>query len=110
MGYLTTFTIYNDDANEIAKDPKNFVDEIMGAISKGKVARIGSTAKVQKTRHSSDETIYVHSGNTVCEMNSYSDDTESLMRNSPEFFKDMLDVMESQVKQLKSKFKDINEG
>jgi len=42
--------------------------------------------------------------NTVCEMNAYSQDTETLMRENPEFFKDMLDHLRQEVRYLKKKF------
>lgn len=43
-------------------------------------------------------------GNTVCEMNAYSQDTEKIMRDNPEFFKDMLDHLRQEVGDLEKKF------
>jgi len=112
MGCLTTLTIYNDNFGEIEKDPKKFVEEIQKAICHQKVTTIGLgsvaiVAKVQKTRHSDNNTIYVHAGNTMCEMNTYSSETENLMLNNPLFFEEMLNEMEHHTRKLRDQFNRI---
>lgn len=110
MGYLTTFTVYNDDCDQIIKNPKEFAEEIYKTCCN---SNIGYRSNIfhgvvipQKTRHADDRTIYVHSGNTVCEMSSCSDATKELMKHSPIFFEEMLKLMERNVKELKQQFKD----
>lgn len=110
MGYLTTFTVYNDDCDQIIKNPKEFAEEIYMACCNH---NIGYRSNIfygaiipQKARHADDRTIYIHAGNTVCEMSSYSDTTKELMKYSPEFFEEMLNLMERNVKELKKQYKD----
>lgn len=105
MGYLTTFTVYNDYCEEINKNPKEFAEEIFAACCnpntnrKSRVFRGIVTA--QKSRHADENTIYVHAGNTVIEVNAHSKDTKNLMETSPEFFDKILSVLEYNAKELK---------
>ena len=116
MGYLTTLTIYNDGVHLITKNSKKLCEKIYSAAIGGrKRTTIGhenhaNLITVQKCRHADDHTIYVHMGNTLCEMNAYSDDTLETMKRNPEYFKDMLKEMEWQVKELKKKFKESQNG
>ena len=110
MGNLTTFTVYNDDCDQIAKHPKEFAEEIYIACYN---PNIGYRSNVfngvvipQKTRHADDKTIYVHAGNTVCEMSPYSDTTKEIMKHSPKFFEEMLKLMEQNIKELKLQMKE----
>ncbi len=66
--------------------------------------------KPMKPIHASGDAVFVQSGNTLCQMNTYSSETRDLMKNHPEFFKDMLDHMSEQVKELKKEFKEIENG
>ena len=114
MGYLTTITFRNDSAHELHEHPQ----EVSGMIYKAQMGvqldrgydtePIGNDSNpviIQKCRHADDHTIYVHMGNTVVEMNSYSDKTKDLMVNHQEFFKDLLNFMQYQVKELKKNHK-----
>jgi len=112
MGYLTTFSIYNDGAYELLKHPK----ELASALHDACIARdpdsygLGSHANLitaQKPRHADDATVYVHMGNTLCEMNGYSSETDKLMHEHPEFYVKMLKEMEFQVKKLKKNYKEM---
>lgn len=114
MGFLTTFTVYNDDCYEITKKPKEFANEIFLACSN---PNIGYRSNVfhgvvipQRTRHADDKTIYVHAGNTVCEMCPYSDITTDLMVNHPEFFKEILQLMEKNVRELQKQFNGVKKS
>lgn len=114
MGFLTTFTVYNDNCDEITKNPKEFAEEIYMACCN---SNIGYRSNVfhgviipQKTRHADDRTIYVHAGNTVREMSSYSETTKELMHSSPKFFEEMLILMERNVMELKQQFKDMQQS
>jgi hypothetical protein len=112
MGYLTTFTIYNDGCDQILKYPKEFAEKIHTACcntSKAYEFGLGyhsNLVECQKARHADDKTVYVHAGNGLFEMNPYSKETESLMVNSPKFFEEMLSEMESRLKELKKQFKE----
>ena len=111
MGYLTTFTVYNDNCDEIPKQPKGFAKEIYLAccnpnINYGSNVFYGIVIP-QKTRHADDWTVYIHAGNTVCEMNRHSETTMKLMKNSPEFFEKKLNYMEQNLNELKKQFKAI---
>ena len=91
MGYLTTFTIYNDGLDEILKKSKSFCVKLYDGAVEGETKSFGhgnhaNLVKIQKSRHADDHTIYVHAGNTLCEMNVYSDNTRKLMELHPEFF------------------------
>lgn len=121
MGYLTTFTIYNDALDQIREHPDEFVEGILKGAHGGYHDRYAfirgnfgvgnhcNCVEVQKPRHADDHTVYVHMGNTLCEMNEFSSDTERLMKQSPKFFKEMLDYMELQVKMLKRKAKEYEQ-
>jgi hypothetical protein len=99
MGNLVTLTIRTNGIHEILNDPKGFCDEIEIAMNSGKTVEYGPV-KIQKCRHADEQTLYVHMGNTVCEMNPYSDETRRLLERSPEFYSDMLSYMKSTVRAL----------
>jgi len=105
MGYLTTFTIYNDDCDLVKKYPKEFAENIYDACCNPNIEYKSNVFHgvviPQKTRHADDHTVYVHAGNTVVSMNPYSDETLNMLKNNPEFFKKLVDIMESQTKELK---------
>lgn len=112
MGFLTTFTVYNDDCDKITKNPKKFANEIYDVccnpnIKLGRYVFDGVVIP-QRTRHADDKCIYVHAGNTVCELNSYSNITKQIMKYNPEFFLEMLEFAEANIKQLKKEFKELN--
>jgi hypothetical protein len=108
MGELTTFTVYNDSCDQIIQNPKEFAEEIYNACRNSYINYRRSifygAVILQKTRHADDRTIYVHAGNTVCEMNSDSDTTKELMTKNPRFFEEMLKLMEFNVIELKKQF------
>jgi len=109
MGFLTTFTINNDGIDKILKNSNEFCEKLYNRALKGVTTDFGhggyaNLVKVQKARHANDPTIYAHMRNTVCEMNACSQDTETLMRENPEFFKDMLDYLRQEVGDLEKKF------
>lgn len=69
MGFLTTFSVYNDDCDLITKRPKAFAEAIYNACCDDKVSWrtnvFNGTVIPQSTRHSDDKTIYVHAGNSI---------------------------------------------
>lgn len=109
MGFLTTLTLYNDDIDLIKKHPVEFAQACYEACISDKASSIFSQSALvhhQKPIHANDSTIYVHMGNTVTEMNPYSNHTEYILKSHPKFFEDMLKHMESSVKELKKQLKD----
>lgn len=111
MGFLTTFTVYNDHCHEITENPKKFADEIYKACCNPNLNYRSNVfygcVIPQKTRHADDQTIYVHAGNTVVEMNSCSQTTKEMMKQSPKFFEEMLNLMDQNVKELKKLLKEL---
>jgi len=77
MGFLTTITIYNDGADSIQKHSKEFAEKVFNACNgvqrrKGvNYDSLGPNANLlilQKPRHSSDITLYLHAGNTLIDV------------------------------------------
>lgn len=109
MGYLTTITVYNDGIHDLRDHAQEFADRVYDAAvhSCGMHpvdVRIGSFCnfgKVQKPRHADDHTVYVHAGNTVCEMNAFSEETRKIMRQSPKFFEKLMKEMRTQYRELR---------
>lgn len=116
MGYLTTLTIYNDGLEQIKRNPGQFAEGVLeaagqigGSSSVLGVGNFGNLVKIQKPRHADDRTVYVHMGNTVCEMNAFSEETLKIMMQSTSFFKKMLAEMKNQVKMLSKQLKEYEE-
>lgn len=111
MGYLTTFTVYNDNCDQIKEKPKEFANAIYNACCNTSITYrsnvFNGVVIPQKTRHADDMTIYAHAGNTVCEINSNSDITKDIMMNSPTFFNELLKYMEYNLNELKKQFNEI---
>lgn len=106
MGYLTTFTIYNDGIHLIKDNAQDFADKIYNSAMDHEVCELqigcfSNLVRVQKCRHADNHTIYVHMGNFVFEMNPYSDETKDLLKRNPEFFNKAIKFLESQVEDLK---------
>jgi hypothetical protein len=118
MGYLTTITIYNDGCDQISKHPEEFAEKVSRAClgvytreeSHGSfgLGYHGNLVTVQKPRHADDETIYVHSGNTLMEMNPYSEYTVEVMKRNPKWTKGLLKMMKARIKELEKIQKEID--
>jgi hypothetical protein len=112
MGYLTTFTIYNDGVDLVKENAQEFSDKIYkAAVSYGGTCDIAvgnfcNLVRVQKCRHADDHTTYIHMGNSVFEMNPHSQETENLLRVSPEFFEKAVKFLAQEVKNLKAMLKE----
>lgn len=116
MGFLTTITIRNDAVYEIEKHPIEFAKKVISACSgdmrghssSDKEFGLGSHCNMaicQQPKHADANTVFVHMGNTVCELSAYSSYTEHIMKNHPDFFDNMLDHLDHTVKELKKKRK-----
>ncbi|MBR9700645.1 hypothetical protein GOV11_02165 [Candidatus Woesearchaeota archaeon] len=109
MGYLTTFTIYNDGIDNILEESDEFCKKLHDFGLLQKVESFGhgthlNLVKVQKTRHADDHTMYVHMGNSLYEMNSWAHDCMNLMIDNPEFFEELLKFAEKNVKHLRDQY------
>lgn len=51
-------------------------------------------SKYKKTRHASDFTVYAHAGNSVFEINPYSNDFKKLVSRNPDFAKEILEEIQ----------------
>lgn len=69
MGYLTTFTIYNDNLDNIKREPEQFTNIIYKAACGVKQDYNGLNVITQSPRHANDDALYLHSGNTVINVN-----------------------------------------
>lgn len=117
MGFNTTIMFHNDAYDEFQKHPDQTVKNItmaMNGVRENRhhygVGNHGNPMVIKRPRHADEETIYVHAGNTLCEMGVYSQETERLMIEHPEFFESMLKLMAYTVKELKNKYKEIQNG
>lgn len=108
MGFNTIMMFRNDAYGDFEINPNETMENILKGMNNVPSEKhhygVGSHANpmvVMKPRHMDDTMIYVHCGNTLVEMSTHNKETEDLMDNHPEFFKEMLDHMEHQVKRLK---------
>lgn len=109
MGNLTTFTILNDGIDAVLRNSDDFCKNLYEHALSGETCVFsheeqGGLVRVQRSRHANDHTVYVHMGGTLCEMHPCSKDTERLVHEHPDFFKQMLEFMEKQVKDLRAKY------
>lgn len=105
MGYLTTVTLYNDGLGLLKKYPEEFCEKLYEASSIGKTTDIGlggfaNFATVQSSRHADDHTIYVHMGNCVVEVNEWSKEFEKLVSSNPEFARQLVNFLKTEVEIL----------
>ena len=110
MGYLTTLTIYNDGCDQIEKYPKEFAEKVTqaccGSITRGNksdsfgLGYHANLVTVQRPRHADDQTLFMHSGNTLIEMNPYSQETLDIAKRCPDWFAGMVKTIKGYVKEL----------
>ena len=110
MGYLTTFTVYNDGVDLVKEHAQDFANKIYRAAIGHQICDLAignfcNLVKVQKCRHASDNTTYVHMGNTVVEINPYSQETKNMLERNPEFFEKVVKFLDREVKELKTMLK-----
>lgn len=122
MGYLTTFSIYNDGAQNInPSKPENqenirqlaealYRASLNTSAAGGDSYSVGNHSnflRAQRPRHADDPAIYVQLANTVTEMNAHSSETKALMERNPSFAKKLMKVLENQLEDLKILMKNI---
>lgn len=116
MGYLTTITIYNDGIADLPQNAQEFADQVYAAAGSYyarqfpvdvRISGFCNFGKVHQPRHADDQTVYVHAGNTVCEMNINSEETNRLMKQNPRYFEKLLKEMWHQYRALRREFKNV---
>jgi len=104
MGFITTISFYNDASIDIQKHPHQTIEMIHKAQlgvqrnSGTNTEGIGSHANaviIQKPRHASDITIYIHAGNTVTDLYDIEAENEWLVDTA-------IEHMEEELKRLKA--------
>ena len=118
MGFLTTITIRNDALHSFQKDPKQFAERIFDAMNEANCSRQAADASfvlencsyggyitVEPSRHADDETVYLHSGNGVFNLNPWNEDFTSLLARNPEHAADLVKRAERILKECKDKIK-----
>lgn len=111
MGFLTTFTVYNDGCDQILKEPEQFAQKVYEGCRDLEEKDFGvgnhcNLVHVQRARHADDHTIYVHMGNCVTEVNPFSREFESLIERCPEFAEKLVKFIEQDAKRLRKVLKD----
>lgn len=118
MGYLTTITVYNDGIADLPQNAQEFADQVYEAAGSYypkqfpvdvRLSGFCNFGKVHRPRHADDQTVYVHAGNTVCEMNVNSDETLRIIRNNPKFFEKLMREMWHQYRSLRREQKRISQ-
>ena len=115
MGFLTTLTIYNDGIHLLEPHAKEFAQEVfhLAAALRGPadvpLGHFANAVRVQKSRHASNDTIYIHSGNCVTEFHPNSEETRAAMAH-PAFFEKRLKILEQAVRDLKRMYKEHKAG
>jgi len=78
MGFITTFSVYNDGCDQLQKYPEEFAKIVYEGCLIGYAERIGTNQvglgnhanliTVQRTRHADSHTLYLHAGNIVTDL------------------------------------------
>lgn len=88
MGYLTTITIHNDALHTFEEHPEEFAKALFDGIHKANSARIATDVgfkgycnyiTIEPSRHADDDTVFVHHGNTVLNLNPWNQDFKELL-------------------------------
>lgn len=99
MGYLTTITIHNDALHSFEKNPQKFGQAILDGIHQANDNRVETAIgfegycnyiNIQPSRHADDETVYVHTGNTVFNLNPYNKDFQILAARNKDIAKSFI--------------------
>lgn len=109
MGFLTTITIKNDRLHEFEANPLEFAKTIFEGIVEAnrlhkQVSLVGNYIEIEPSRHADDETVYIHTGNTVFNLNSYNDDFKELAAWNPKLAKDFVKRAQRILTQSKKTF------
>jgi hypothetical protein len=106
MGFLTTFTLYNDGLHLLKEYPEEFCEKLHDASASMERQEFGlggfcNFANVQRTRHADAHTLYVHMGNTVTEVNPWTKEFEHLIRTHPDLVDAYIRFLEDTLQEMK---------
>jgi hypothetical protein len=114
MGYLTTVTIHNDALHAFRENPEAFGKAILEGIDSASMNNREESVgfkgycnyiSVQAPRHADDQTVYVHSGNTVFNLNPYNKEFKELAERNPDVLKSFINTAQFFVTSAKKKLK-----
>lgn len=118
MGFLTHVTIYNDALHAFESNPEQFAKAIFSGLRQAnhtnratdvsfhtKNSGYGGYICVEPSRHADDKTIFVHSGNSVFNLNPWNKDFQDLLERNPKYAAELVKVAESVLKQAKEALK-----
>ena len=108
MGFLTTITIKNDRLGEFEEKPLEFAKMVFDGINQAnyehkEVSLCGNYLNIQPSRHADDETVYVHTGNGVFNLNPYNNDFKELAQRNPKLALDFVQRAERILKEAKKR-------
>ena len=121
MGYLTTFTIYNDGAHMLkeltAEQKDKLINDLHDACFNSRFATktysvngFVNMINSQRARHADDHTVYVHMGNCLVNMNPWEKEFKENAKRSLELYKQMHKYLKSEVKKIGEVLKEIEKG
>lgn len=114
MGYLTTFTIGNDALHIFKENPKEFAGALFAAMEKAnrsyRAEDMGffgycNYITSQPSFHADEQQLYIHTGNTVFNLNPYRQDFEQLLKDHPATAEDFVASAERMIKECKAQIK-----
>jgi len=109
MGYLTTIILHNDALDTFQKHPANFAKAIFDGINKANDERVQvdmpfegycNYISVEPSRHADDQTVFVHYGNTVVNLNPWNEDFKNMMQR-PDMAENFLKSAERTIKEAR---------
>ncbi len=113
MGYLTTVILHNDAKHAFEKNPEKFGQAILDGMDKASAERkqvdvgfdgYANYISVEPSRHADDQTIFVHYGNSVLNLNPYNEDFKKLLER-PHILEAYVKSAEVTLKLAKEKLK-----
>lgn len=117
MGFLTTVTLYNDALHVFKENPKEFAEALFDGIDLANRHHVSKSVSfknhanyidVQPSRHADDNTVYIHSGNSVFNLNPWNKDFEELINRDPDIALNFIKKAELIIKEAKNRQKQKN--
>ena len=109
MGNLTTVTIYNDYLHLYKNNPQVLGTEILASIDTANQLNHSFTCCgliCQPSYHSTDEHLYLHRGNSLTNINPWSNDMKSLIKDNPKLAESFIKSAEFMIKEAKKLLKE----
>lgn len=103
MGYITTFSVYNDECHQIKENPKEFANAIYDACcSIRKIPNIYNPLTIihQQPKHATELSLFVSYGNTVFEPSTWDKEYMAWLKRNPKSQLEILRRIKSQLTSL----------